>query len=68
MRKMSTPMMSDINITPLCDVMLVLLIIFMIASPFLHVEEEEGEDLKQEEAEDVPPRRDSEEGRETQYR
>ena len=45
MRKLSTPLMSDINITPLTDVMLVLLIIFMIASPFLAVEEEEGEEM-----------------------
>lgn len=45
MRRIATPMMSDINITPLTDVMLVLLIIFMIASPFLSVEEEEGEEL-----------------------
>jgi biopolymer transport protein TolR len=45
MRKLSTPLMSDINITPLTDVMLVLLIIFMIASPFISIEEEEGEDL-----------------------
>lgn len=45
MRKLSTPLMSDINITPLTDVMLVLLIIFMIASPFLTVEEEEGEEM-----------------------
>ena len=46
MHRMSTPLVSDINITPLTDVMLVLLIIFMIASPFLHVEEEEGEELR----------------------
>lgn len=38
--------MSDINITPLTDVMLVLLIIFMIASPFLRKQEKEGEELK----------------------
>jgi biopolymer transport protein TolR len=30
------PVMSDINVTPLVDVMLVLLIIFMIAAPMLH--------------------------------
>ena len=29
-------MMADINVTPLVDVMLVLLIIFMIAAPMLH--------------------------------
>lgn len=45
MRRIATPMMSEINITPLTDVMLVLLIIFMIASPFLVVEEKEGEEL-----------------------
>jgi len=45
MRRIATPMMSDINITPLTDVMLVLLIIFMIASPFLMIEEKEGEEL-----------------------
>ncbi len=45
MRRIATPMMSDINITPLTDVMLVLLIIFMIASPFLVVEEKEGEEM-----------------------
>ena len=30
------PVMADINVTPLVDVMLVLLIIFMIAAPMLH--------------------------------
>jgi len=30
------PILSDINVTPLVDVMLVLLIIFMIAAPMLH--------------------------------
>jgi biopolymer transport protein TolR len=30
------PVMADINVTPLVDVMLVLLIIFMIATPMLH--------------------------------
>jgi len=30
------PLMADINVTPLVDVMLVLLIIFMIAAPMLH--------------------------------
>ena len=30
------PMMADINVTPLVDVMLVLLIIFMITAPMLH--------------------------------
>jgi biopolymer transport protein TolR len=38
--------MGEINITPLTDVMLVLMIIFMIASPFLHVQEKEGEDFQ----------------------
>ncbi len=46
MRRLATPLMGEINITPLTDVMLVLMIIFMIASPFLHVEEEQGEDLQ----------------------
>jgi biopolymer transport protein ExbD len=44
--RLVTPLVSDINITPLTDVMLVLLIIFMIASPFLRKEEKEGEELK----------------------
>src|SRR3954469_2966209 len=30
------PVLADINVTPLVDVMLVLLIIFMIAAPMLH--------------------------------
>ena len=30
------PLLADINVTPLVDVMLVLLIIFMIAAPMLH--------------------------------
>lgn len=30
------PILADINVTPLVDVMLVLLIIFMIAAPMLH--------------------------------
>ena len=30
------PLVADINVTPLVDVMLVLLIIFMIAAPMLH--------------------------------
>jgi TolR protein len=30
------PVMADINVTPLVDVMLVLLIIFMVAAPMLH--------------------------------
>src|ERR1044072_2313770 len=30
------PILSEINVTPLVDVMLVLLIIFMIAAPMLH--------------------------------
>jgi biopolymer transport protein ExbD len=46
MRKIATPLMSEINITPLTDVMLVLLIIFMIASPLLMVQEEEGEEME----------------------
>jgi biopolymer transport protein TolR len=31
-----SPVMADINVTPLVDVMLVLLIIFMITAPMLH--------------------------------
>ncbi len=46
MRRMATPLVSEINITPLTDVMLVLLIIFMIASPFLKTQEKEGEELR----------------------
>jgi biopolymer transport protein TolR len=30
------PLLAEINVTPLVDVMLVLLIIFMIAAPMLH--------------------------------
>src|SRR6201989_2971515 len=30
------PVLADINVTPLVDVMLVLLIIFMVAAPMLH--------------------------------
>src|ERR1700709_851942 len=30
------PVLADINVTPLVDVMLVLLILFMIAAPMLH--------------------------------
>ena len=32
----SRPMMSDINVTPFVDVMLVLLVIFMITAPLMH--------------------------------
>lgn len=35
LRKKKSPLMDDINVTPLVDVMLVLLIVFMIASPML---------------------------------
>ena len=34
--EMEDPVMAEINVTPLVDVMLVLLIIFMIAAPMLH--------------------------------
>ena len=44
--RLATPLVSDINITPLTDVMLVLLVIFMIASPFLQEQEKEGEEFK----------------------
>ncbi len=36
-RRAKSPMMSDINVTPFVDVMLVLLIIFMVAAPMLTV-------------------------------
>ena len=35
-RRTTTPILSDINVTPLVDVMLVLLIIFMVTAPMLH--------------------------------
>jgi biopolymer transport protein TolR len=35
LRRKKSPLMDDINVTPLVDVMLVLLIVFMIASPML---------------------------------
>ena len=55
MRKISTPLVNEINITPFTDVILVLLIIFMIASPFLQVEEEEGEELRVPQVETAVP-------------
>ena len=36
-RRASAPAMSEINVTPLVDVMLVLLIVFMVAAPLLSV-------------------------------
>jgi len=36
-RRRSTPVMAEINVTPMVDVMLVLLIIFMVAAPLLTV-------------------------------
>jgi biopolymer transport protein TolR len=36
LRDEQDPVMGDINVTPLVDVMLVLLIIFMVATPMLH--------------------------------
>src|SRR6476661_413799 len=36
-RHRRTPVMSEINVTPLVDVMLVLLIIFMVSAPLLSV-------------------------------
>ncbi|MFG1347938.1 protein TolR [Xanthobacter autotrophicus DSM 431] len=36
-RRKSTPVMAEINVTPMVDVMLVLLIIFMVAAPLLTV-------------------------------
>jgi len=51
-----TQVMADINVTPLVDVMLVLLIIFMITAPMLH----QGIDvaLPQAEAPNLPLQRD----------
>ena len=48
------PVLSDINVTPLVDVMLVLLIIFMITAPMLHRGIEVA--LPQADAESLPMR------------
>ena len=48
------PILADINVTPLVDVMLVLLIIFMITAPMLHQGIEVA--LPQAEAESLPMR------------
>jgi biopolymer transport protein TolR len=48
------PLLADINVTPLVDVMLVLLIIFMIAAPMLHQGIEVN--LPAAEAEELPMR------------
>ncbi len=48
------PILSEINVTPLVDVMLVLLVIFMITAPMLHQGIEVA--LPQAEAENLPSR------------
>jgi biopolymer transport protein TolR len=48
------PLLAEINVTPLVDVMLVLLIIFMIAAPMLHQGIEVN--LPQAEADELPLR------------
>ena len=52
------PVLADINVTPLVDVMLVLLIIFMITAPMLHQGIEVA--LPQADAESLPMRVDDE--------
>lgn len=52
--------MADINVTPLVDVMLVLLVIFMVTAPLMEPESGVTIDLPQEVADDLPPPADSE--------
>ncbi len=52
--------MADINVTPLVDVMLVLLVIFMVTAPMMEPDSGVTVDLPQAVANDLPPKSDTE--------